>query len=73
MNRRYNIDALRIISALVVITIHVVAAPVGSATETVNFWMRERLNLIHNLIMWSVPVFLFLQDCSLCLPYCGRL
>lgn len=57
MNRRYNVDVLRIISALAVITIHVVTAPVGNAGGTVSYAMREQLNLIHNLMMWSVPVF----------------
>lgn len=57
MNRKSSIDVLRIISALAVITIHVVTAPVGHAGDAVVFWMRERLNLVHNLMMWSVPVF----------------
>ena len=57
MNRRYNIDVLRIIAAMAVVTIHVVTAPVGNAEGMVSFQMREQLNLIHNLMMWSVPVF----------------
>ena len=57
MNRNYSIDILRIISAIAVIIIHVVSSPVTNSTTTVEVYLENNLNLIHNLMLWSVPVF----------------
>lgn len=57
MIRKYSIDILRIISALAVIIIHVVSAPVANATGTLPVSLEEILHLIHIFMNWSVPVF----------------
>lgn len=57
MTRKYSIDILRIISALAVIIIHVVSAPVANAIGTVPASLEQSLHLIHILMKWSVPVF----------------
>ncbi len=57
MSRRYSIDVLRVISALAVIIIHVVTAPVHNATGEVSVSLRANLNLVHTLMLWAIPVF----------------
>ncbi len=57
MERRASIDLLRIMSAIAVITIHVISAPVTSSTAVIAESLLHNLNLIHALMNWSVPVF----------------
>lgn len=57
MERKGNIDVLRIISAIAVVTIHVVTSPVGNAVGPVSAVVMKQLNLVHNSLMWAVPVF----------------
>lgn len=57
MERKYSIDLLRVISAIAVIIIHVVSAPINNNTVADNVSITTNLNLIHTLMNWSVPVF----------------
>ena len=57
MERKYSIDILRIMSAIAVIIIHVVSAPVANSTVEIDVSLKMNLNLIHSLMNWSVPVF----------------
>lgn len=57
MERKYSIDILRIISALAVIIIHIVSAPIVNSAVELDVSLVTNLNLIHNLMNWSVPVF----------------
>lgn len=57
MERKYSIDILRIISAIAVVIIHVVSAPVSNSTVGVDVSLADNLNLIHTLMNWSVPAF----------------
>lgn len=57
MERKYSIDILRIISAIAVVIIHVVSAPVANSTVEVDVSLVANLKLIHTLMNWSVPAF----------------
>ena len=57
MERKYSIDILRIISAIAVIIIHIVSAPVTNSAVAIDASLKINLNLIHILMNWSVPVF----------------
>lgn len=57
MYRNYSIDVLRIISTIAVIMIHVVTSPVYNSTNVIDTSVKNNLELIHNLMLWSVPVF----------------
>lgn len=57
MERKYNIDLLRIISAVAVIIIHIVSAPITNSSTEIAPTLTNNLNLIHTLMNWSVPVF----------------
>lgn len=57
MERKYNIDLLRIVSALAVIAIHTVTSPVSNSTASLDANLTVALQCIHNLLNWSVPVF----------------
>ena len=57
MSRKYSIDILRIISAIAVVIIHVVSAPLANSATNVNIDIKFTMELIHVLMNWSVPVF----------------
>lgn len=57
MDRKYSVDVLRIISAIAVIIIHTVSAPVTNSAVEIDMGLVNTLNLIHVLMNWSVPVF----------------
>lgn len=72
MNRRGSIDVLRIVSAIAVVTIHVVTAPVGNVTKDIKTSTIEILNLIHNLMLWAVPSFFMITGyCLMKKEECG--
>lgn len=72
VNRRNSIDVLRVISAIAVVTIHIVTAPVGNAAEDIKISTLEILNLIHNLMLWAVPVFFMITGyCLMKKEECG--
>ncbi len=72
MERKYSIDILRIISAIAVVIIHVVTAPVANSAVEIDELLVNNLELVHNLMNWSVPVFFMItgycvlrkQECS---------
>lgn len=57
MTRKIGIDYLRILSALAVIVIHTVSAPLTNHTAAIDVNIAVHLELIHTLMNWSVPVF----------------
>ncbi|MFW5670568.1 MAG: acyltransferase, partial [Acetivibrio ethanolgignens] len=57
MNRNYSIDVLRIISTIAVVMIHVVTSSVYNSTNVIDTSVENNLELIHALMLWSVPVF----------------
>lgn len=57
MERKYSIDLLRVISAIAVIIIHIVSAPVVNSPIEVDAALKTNLGLVHTLMNWSVPVF----------------
>lgn len=57
MERKYSIDLLRILSAVAVVLIHIVSAPVANSSAVIDSAVATNLNLIHTLMNWSVPVF----------------
>jgi len=57
MKRECGIDILRIISAIAVVFIHVVSGAVTNSVGMVDEIIAARLELLHNLLKWSVPVF----------------
>lgn len=67
MERKYNIDMLRIISSLAVIIIHTVSAPVTYNAIQVSASTASHLELIHTLMNWSVPVFFMITGYCLLL------
>jgi len=66
MERRYSIDLLRIISAIAVVIIHVVSAPVTNNTVPIDIHLENSLETVHVLMNWSVPVFFMITGyCAL--------
>ena len=71
MTRKYNIDILRIISALAIIGIHVIRCPIHNASF-IEPALEGTLNMAHRLLLWAVPVFFMIsgyclmqkQDCT---------
>ncbi len=57
MKRYYHIDALRIISAIAVVVIHIVASPISNSPVPVDEGLVTILGCIQNLSNWAVPVF----------------
>lgn len=57
MKRNHSIDVLRVISAIAVIIIHVVVAPVNYTSGPIDPSVESILSIIHSLCYWSVPVF----------------
>lgn len=57
MKRNYSIDLLRVMSAIAVIVIHVVTAPLNNVTGPVAPSVKNTLSALHALSFWAVPVF----------------
>lgn len=57
MERKYSIDILRIISAITVIIIHVIACPILYSPVEIEVSLISTLELLLNLMKWCVPVF----------------
>ena len=57
MKRNYSIDLLRIMSAIAVVIIHVVTAPLNNITFVVDPALKSILSAFHHLSYWAVPVF----------------
>ena len=55
-----NLDVLRFLSALAVVCIHVVSAPVHAYEGALRADLTHTLETIHYLMDWSVPVFFIL-------------
>lgn len=71
MQRRYNIDLLRILCTLAVLSLHVVTAPVTNAGSEIPLATKNTLHLIHMLVLWSVPGFFMITGyCLLCKDEC---
>ena len=71
MNRKYNIDILRIVSALAIIGIHIIRCPIHNSTAIAPA-LEANLSMAHRLLLWAVPVFFMItgyclmqkQDCT---------
>ena len=71
MTRKYNIDILRIISALAIIGIHVIRCPIHNSASIAPA-LESNLSMAHRLLLWAVPVFFMItgyclmqkQDCT---------
>ena len=57
MERKYNIDVLRILSAIAVVIIHMVSSPIQNSSHEVDAVLADNMWLIHTWMNWSVPVF----------------
>lgn len=57
MERKNSIDFLRIISAVAVVLIHIVSAPVSKSSGDMEYALWRNLQLTHVLMNWAVPVF----------------
>lgn len=57
MERNNSIDFLRVAASIAVIIIHVSTAPIGSTVTMVSGYILKKLELVHILMQWSVPVF----------------
>ncbi len=57
MERKSSIDLLRILSAVAVILIHVISAPMVNSSAVIDPSLATNLTLFHTLMNWSVPVF----------------
>ena len=57
MKRNYSIDLLRVMSAIAVVIIHVVTAPLNNITFAVDPALKSTLSAFHHLSYWAVPVF----------------
>ena len=55
--RNERIDILRVVSAFFIVVIHVVSASVTYNDTAVAQSTVQRLNVVHNLSSWAVPVF----------------
>ena len=81
MNRKYNIDILRIFSAVAIILIHIIRGPLHNATA-VDPQLEANLSLVHRLLLWAVPVFFMItgyclmqkKECSYkyCFKHTGK-
>ena len=72
MERKNSIDVLRLISALAIVAIHVVTAPVADAAAPVDAVLARTLETVHNLMRWAVPVFFMISGYCLTLKAeCG--
>lgn len=82
MERRASIDFLRIVSAMAVVIIHTVSAPVVNGPADLDAALVAQLNLVHTLMNWAVPVFFMISGycvlrraectCSYCFRHVGR-
>ena len=71
MTRKYNIDILRIVSALAIIGIHIIRCPIHNSTAIAPA-LESNLSMAHRLLLWAVPVFFMItgyclmqkQDCT---------
>ena len=72
MNRKTNIDLLRVVSAAAVVVLHSVAAPLGNGNNSIPFLTGKILTVIHALTLWAVPVFFIITGyCLLLKPECN--
>ena len=72
MGRKNSIDVLRFVSALAIVVIHVVTAPVAHASLPSDTALAQRLETAHTLMRWAVPVFFMITGYCLTLKQeCG--
>lgn len=76
MERKHSIDLLSILSAVAVIIIHIVSAPITNSNTEIDISLLSNLNTIHALMNWAVPVFFMitgyclLQKTEITYRYC---
>ena len=57
VDRKANIDLLRVISAAAIVILHSVTAPMGNASSPIPLLTEQILTVIHSLTLWAVPAF----------------
>lgn len=67
VDRKANIDFLRVISAAVIVILHSVTAPMGNVSSPIPLLTERVLTLIHSLTLWAVPVFFIITGYCLLL------
>ena len=76
MERKNSVDLLRVISAIAIIIIHIVSAPLTNRNGEIEGYLINNLNTVHNLMNWAVPVFFMitgyclLQKTQVTYKYC---
>ena len=72
VDRKANIDLLRVISAAAIVILHSVTAPLGNASSPIPLLTEQILTVIHSLTLWAVPAFFIITGyCLLLKPECS--
>ena len=67
VDRKANIDLLRVISAAAIVILHSVTAPMGNASSPIPLLTEQILTVIHSLTLWAVPAFFIITGYCLLL------
>ena len=72
VDRKANIDLLRVISAAAIVILQSVTAPLGNASSPIPLLTEQILTVIHSLTLWAVPAFFIITGyCLLLKPECS--
>lgn len=72
VDRKANIDLLRVMSAAAVVILHSVTAPMGNASSPIPLLTERILTVVHSLTLWAVPAFFIITGyCLLLKPECN--
>lgn len=67
VDRKANIDLLRVISAAAIVILHSETAPIGNASSPIPLLTEQILTVIHSLTLWAVPAFFIITGYCLLL------
>lgn len=67
VDRKANIDLLRVISAAAIVILHSVAASMGNTSSPIPLLTEQILTVIHSLTLWAVPAFFIITGYCLLL------
>lgn len=67
VDRKANIDLLRVISAAAIVILHSETAPIGNASFPIPLLTEQILTVIHSLTLWAVPAFFIITGYCLLL------
>lgn len=57
VDRKANIDLLRVMSAAAIVILHSVTAPMGNVSSPIPLLTERILTVVHSLTLWAVPAF----------------